>query len=400
MNFEFDDVTKELHGRLSSFLDEEIYAAEPVLERELAENPDIWSPQPIVRHLQRRARERGLWNLFHTGEGGAGLTNLQYAPLAELSGRSLKLAPAAMNCAAPDTGNMAVLEQFGTPEQKEKWLVPLLDARIRSAFCMTEPDVASSDATNVQTSMRRDGNEYVISGRKWWTTGAMNPEAALFIVMGKTDPEAERHRQQSQILVARDTPGVTVLRPLSVFGYDDRDHGGHAEVIFDDVRVPASNLLGQEGEGFAIAQARLGPGRIHHCMRALGSAERALELMAERSVSRSTFGRRLGDHGVVRQWLAESRVSIEANRLLVLKAAWMMDTAGNKEAHSAIQAIKISVPRAVEQILDRAVQLFGAAGVSADTPLAEMYASIRTMRIIDGPDEVHLSAFGKAQLPA
>jgi len=398
MNFDYDSTTTRLMADVTRFLDEEIYPAEPILERQLRDNPERWSFQPIVAELQKSARERGLWNLFHPGVGGAGLTNLQYAPLAELSGRSLKLAPIAMNCAAPDTGNMAVLDQFGTPEQRERWLAPLLDGRIRSAFCMTEPDVASSDATNVQTSIARDGNDYVINGRKWWTTGAMSPDATIFIVMGKTDPDADRHRQQSQVLVPRDTSGVTVVRPLSVFGYDDRDHGGHAEVVFDNVRVPVSNIIAGEGEGFAIAQARLGPGRIHHCMRALGSAERAMELMAERAADRVTFGRPLGDQGVVREWLAESRIAIEANRLLVLKAAWLMDTQGNKAAHSAIQAIKISVPRAVQSIMDRAIQLFGAAGVSNDYPLAEMFASIRTMRIIDGPDEVHLSAYGKAEL--
>ncbi|MBY6060999.1 acyl-CoA dehydrogenase family protein [Microbacterium esteraromaticum] len=398
MHFAYDETTTRLQRELTRFLDEEVYPAEPVLEAQLRAHPERWSPQPVLRDLQAAARARGLWNLFHPGEGGAGLSNLQYAPLAELSGRSLKLAPAAMNCAAPDTGNMAVLDQFGTLEQKERWLQPLLDGTIRSAFCMTEPDVASSDATNIRTSIRRDGDHYVVNGRKWWTTGAMNPEATIFIVMGKTDSDAARHRQQSQVLVPRNTPGVTVVRPLKVFGYDDRDHGGHAEVRFDDVRVPVANLIAKEGDGFAIAQARLGPGRIHHCMRAIGSAERALELMSERAVTRTTFGRALGDHGVVREWLAESRIAIEANRLLVLKAAWLMDTQGNKAAHSAIQAIKISVPRAVEQILSRAVQLFGAAGVSDDTPLAEMFASIRTMRIIDGPDEVHLSAYGKAQL--
>ncbi|MDF1478604.1 acyl-CoA dehydrogenase family protein [Leifsonia sp. H3M29-4] len=398
MHFGYDATTTRLIGEVQRFLDEEVYPAEPVLEEQLRANPERWSFQPIVGELQRSARDRGLWNLFHPGDGGAGLSNLQYAPLAELSGRSLKLAPIAMNCAAPDTGNMAALDEFGTEEQKRQWLEPLLDGRIRSAFCMTEPEVASSDATNIQTSIRRDGDHYVINGRKWWTTGAMSPDAAIFIVMGKTDPEAHRHRQQSQVLVPRDTPGVTVVRPLSVFGYDDRDHGGHAEVLFEDVRVPVSNRLAGEGDGFAIAQARLGPGRIHHCMRALGSAERALDLMGERAMSRATFGRALGDHGVVREWLAESRIAIEANRLLVLKAAWLMDTQGNKAAHSAIQAIKISVPRAVQSIMDRAIQLFGAAGVSSDFPLAEMFASIRTMRIIDGPDEVHLSAYGKAQL--
>jgi acyl-CoA dehydrogenase len=398
VHFEYDATTQRLAREVESFLEDEVYPAEPILEQQLRDNPERWSPQEVVIDLQAKARARGLWNLFHPGEGGAGLSNLQYAPLAELTGRSLKLAPAAMNCAAPDTGNMAVLDEFGTARQKQEWLVPLLDGNIRSAFCMTEPDVASSDATNIQTSIRRDGQHYVINGRKWWTTGAMNPQATIFIVMGKTDPEAHRHRQQSQVLVPRDTPGVTIVRPLTVFGYDDRDHGGHAEVLFEDVRVPVENLIAGEGDGFAIAQARLGPGRIHHCMRALGSAEHALDLMSHRAVDRSTFGRALGDHGVVREWLAESRIAIEANRLLVLKAAWLMDTQGNKAAHSAIQAIKISVPRAVEQIMDRAVQLFGAAGVSGDTPLAEMFASIRTMRIIDGPDEVHLSAFGKSQL--
>ena len=398
MDFAYDEKTKQLIGEVTRFLEEEVYPAEPVLEQQLHDNPDQWSPQPIIRELQQKARERGLWNLFHPGKEGAGLTNLRYAPLAELSGRSLKLAPAAMNCAAPDTGNMAVLSDFGTAEQKKQWLEPLLDARIRSAFCMTEPAVASSDATNVETSIRRDGSDYVINGRKWWTTGAMNPEAAIFIVMGKTDPDAERHRQQSMILVPRDTPGVRVVRPLTVFGYDDRDHGGHAEVVFEDVRVPAENILKGEGEGFAIAQARLGPGRIHHCMRALGSAERALELMADRANSRIAFGQPLARQGVIREWMAESRIAIETNRLLVLKTAWLMDTVGNRAAHSEIQAIKISVPRAVQTILDRAIQLFGAGGLSSDHPLAEMSASIRTMRIIDGPDEVHLAALGKAEL--
>lgn len=398
MDFDYDSTTTGLLAKLTAFLEEEIYPAEAVLEEQLRANPERWSFQPIVLELQQKAKDRGLWNLFHQGEGGAGLTNLQYAPLAELSGRSLKLAPAAMNCAAPDTGNMAVLEEFGTPEQKERWLVPLLAGEIRSAFCMTEPAVASSDATNVETSIRRDGDEYVINGRKWWTTGAMSPAATIFIVMGKTDVSAHRHRQQSQVLVPRDTPGVTIVRPLSVFGYDDRDHGGHAEVVFDDVRVPVGNVISAEGDGFTIAQARLGPGRIHHCMRALGSAERALDLMVERANSRTTFGKPLADQGVIREWIAESRIAIEANRLLVLKAAWLMDTAGNKAAHSSIQAIKISVPRAVQAIMDRAIQIFGAAGLSGDYPIAEMFASIRTMRIIDGPDEVHLSAYGKGEL--
>lgn len=398
MDFNYDAKTLGLIAEVTDFLERDVYPAEPVLEHQLRENADQWSPQPIIRELQDKARARGLWNLFHPGAEGAGLTNLQYAPLAELSGRSLKLAPAAMNCAAPDTGNMAVLSDFGTDEQKQRWLEPLLDARIRSAFCMTEPDVASSDATNVETSIMRDGDHYVINGRKWWTTGAMNPEAAIFIVMGKTDPNAERHRQQSMVLVPRDTAGVTVVRPLTVFGYDDRDHGGHAEVVFDDVRVPIANIIKGEGEGFAIAQARLGPGRIHHCMRALGSAERALDFMKERANSRVAFGQPLANQGVIREWIAESRIAIESNRLLVLKTAWLMDTVGNRAAHSEIQAIKISVPRVVQTIMDRAIQLFGAGGLSADYPIAEMFASIRSMRIIDGPDEVHLAALGKAGL--
>jgi acyl-CoA dehydrogenase len=398
MDFAYDETTSLLIDEVKDFLEKDVYPAEPVLEQQLRDNPERWSPQPIIRDLQRKARDRGLWNLFHPGKEGAGLTNLQYAPLAELSGRSLKLAPASMNCAAPDTGNMSVLSDFGTVEQKVRWLEPLLDARIRSAFCMTEPDVASSDATNVETRIQREGTEYVINGRKWWSTGAMNPDATIFIVMGKTDPTTDRHRQQSMVLVPRDTPGVTVVRPLTVFGYDDRDHGGHAEVLFDNARVPIGNILKGEGEGFAIAQARLGPGRIHHCMRALGSAERALELMAGRANTRVAFGQPLANQGVIREWMAESRIAIESNRLLVLKTAWLMDTAGNRAAHSEIQAIKISVPRAVERIMNRAIQLFGAGGLSSDHPLAEMYASIRTMRIIDGPDEVHLAALGKAEV--
>ncbi|MCU1423638.1 MAG: acyl-CoA dehydrogenase, partial [Microbacteriaceae bacterium] len=318
-------------------------------------------------------------------------------PIAELSGRSLLIAPEAMNCAAPDTGNMEVLEQFGTAEQRERWLEPLLDARIRSSFCMTEPDVASSDATNIATSIERNGDDYLVTGRKWWSTGAMNPEAEIFIVMGVTDAAAPRHRQQSMILVPRDTPGVRIVRPLTVFGYDDREHGGHAEIVFDHARVPATNLIAGEGEGFAIAQARLGPGRIHHCMRAIGMAERALDLMRERAKSRVAFGRPLAEQGVVREWLGESRIELESLRLLVLKTAWLMDTQGNRAAMTEIQSIKIAVPRAAVRIIDRAIQLFGAAGLSEDTPLAELYAAARALRLADGPDEVHLSSLGKAE---
>ncbi|MCR2826060.1 acyl-CoA dehydrogenase family protein [Microbacterium sp. zg.Y909] len=398
MDFAHDDTTRQLAERARAFVDEHVVPAEAVLQEQLDATPGEWAFRPIVTELRERARAAGLWNLFLPGEHGAGLTNLQYAPIAEITGWSPRLAPVAFNCAAPDTGNMEVLHDFGTPAQQERWLEPLLDARIRSAFCMTEPDVASSDATNIGTRIRRDGDSYVVSGRKWWSTGAMNPDAAIFIVMGKTDPDAERHRQQSMILVPRDAPGVRVERALTVFGYDDRDHGGHAEVVFDDVRVPAENLLAGEGDGFAIAQARLGPGRIHHCMRALGMGERALALMTDRANERVAFGRTLGEQGVIREWIAEARIELEALRLLVLKTAWLMDTVGNRKAMTEIQAIKIAVPRAVQRILDRAIQVFGAAGVSQDTPLAELFAGIRTLRIADGPDEVHLNSLGRAQL--
>lgn len=398
MDFALDDRSRELTELARAFLDEHVLPAEPVLDEQLAATPDEWSVRPIVRHLQTKARAQGLWNLFLPGDKGAGLTNLQYAPIAEVTGWSPRLAPPAFNCAAPDTGNMEVLSEFGTAAQRERWLEPLLRADIRSSFCMTEPDAASSDATNISTRIRRDGDDYVVTGRKWWSTGAMNPDAAIFIVMGKTDPEAERHRQQSMILVPRDTPGVRIVRPLSVFGYDDRDHGGHAEIAFEDVRVPATNLIGDEGSGFAIAQARLGPGRIHHCMRALGMGERALSLVRERANARHAFGRSLAEQGVVREWAAESRIQLEALRLLVLKTAWLMDTVGNRRAMTEIQAIKIAVPRAVQTIVDRAIQLFGAAGVSSDTPLAELYAGIRSLRIADGPDEVHLNSLGRAEL--
>ncbi|MFE5410976.1 acyl-CoA dehydrogenase family protein [Microbacterium sp. NPDC056569] len=399
MDFAPDATTRDRTERARAFLEEHVLPAEPVLDAQLAATPGDWTVRPIVRELQAEARGQGLWNLFLPGDhGGAGLTNLQYAPVAEVTGWSPRLAPAAFNCAAPDTGNMEVLNDFGTPAQKERWLEPLLDARIRSAFCMTEPDVASSDATNIGTRIRRDGDHYVISGRKWWSTGAMNPDAAVFIVMGKTDPDAARHRQQSMILVPRDTAGVRIVRPLTVFGYDDRDHGGHAEIAFDDVRVPAENLIAGEGDGFAIAQARLGPGRIHHCMRALGMGERALALMIERASARHAFGRTLAEQGVVREWIAEARIQLEALRLLVLKTAWLMDTVGNRHAMTEIQAIKIAVPRAVQQIVDRAIQLHGGAGVASDTPLAELYAGVRSLRIADGPDEVHLAGLGRAQL--
>ena len=400
MDFAFDARTEELRAVLLDFMDTHVHPAETTFHAQLAEldDPWAWDSVPVLAELRTAARERGLWNLFLPGEEGGGLTNLQYAPLAEISGRSGHLAPAVMNCAAPDTGNMEVLALFGTPEQKERWLAPLLDGTIRSAFAMTEPAVASSDATNIGLSIVRDGDEYVLNGRKWWITGAMNPNCRVLIVMGKTDPTAERHRQQSMILVERDTPGLEVVRGMHVMGYDDHDHGGHAELAFTDVRVPVGNLVAGEGDGFGIAQARLGPGRIHHCMRSIGLAERAIELMCERADDRVAFGRPLADQGVVRTWIAESRVRLEQLRLLVLKTAWLMDTVGNKGAHTEIQAIKIATPETVQWILDKAIQVHGAAGLSQDLPLAAMYAGIRTLRFADGPDEVHKNALAKAEL--
>lgn len=400
MDFTPDDTTERLRDRLLEFMDEQVYPAEPVFDEQRAEltDPWAWSSVPVLADLRREARARGLWNLFLPGEQGAGLTNLQYAPLAEVSGRSARLAPPALNCSAPDTGNMEVLALFGTDDQRAAWLDPLLNAEIRSAFAMTEPEVASSDATNIETRIERDGDEYVLNGRKWWTSGALNPHAAILIVMGKTDPAEQRHQQQSMILVPRDTPGLEIKRGIHVFGYDDSEHGGHAELEFHDVRVPASNLIGNEGDGFAIAQARLGPGRIHHCMRSIGVAERAIELMCQRAANREAFGKPLAEQGVVRDWIAEARVRVEQLRLLVLKTAWLMDTVGNKGAHTEIQAIKIATPKTVEWILDKAIQVHGAGGLSQDFPLAGSFASVRTLRLADGPDEVHKNALARNEL--
>jgi acyl-CoA dehydrogenase len=386
MDFGFDATTEDYRTRLLAFMDEHVYPAEAGWHSE------GWAAPASLAGLQAAARDAGLWNLFRT------LTNAQYAPLAEITGRSPDIAPAALNCAAPDTGNMEVLAEFGSPEQQRRWLTPLLDGAIRSAFAMTEPDVASSDATNIGTRIVRDGDEYVITGRKFYISGAMNPNCAIFIVMGKTDPDGARHVQQSMVLVPRDSPGVTVKRGMTVFGYDDGDHGGHAEVVFDRVRVPVSNLIGEEGSGFAISQARLGPGRIHHCMRLIGMGERALELMCRRALDRTAFGRPLADQGVVQDWIAESRVRIEQARLLVLKAAWLMDTVGNKGAHTEIQAIKITTPGTVEWIIDKAIQTYGAAGVGQDTPLARLWAQTRTLRLADGPDEVHKRSLARREL--
>jgi acyl-CoA dehydrogenase len=401
MEFAYDARTEELRDQLQAFIDEHILPAEQVFEEQaakLASEGRGWERPPIMDDLKAKAKHRGLWNLFlaHHPEG-AGLTNLQYAPLAELSGRSF-LTPEALNCAAPDTGNMEVLAEFGTKAQQDRWLRPLLDGEIRSAFCMTEPDVASSDATNISTSIVRDGDVYVINGRKWWSSGAMDPRCQILIVMGKSNPDADRHRQQSQILVPRNTPGVDIQRGMHVFGYTDGTHGGHAEVVFSDVRVPVENVISGEGEGFAIAQARLGPGRIHHCMRQIGAAERALELMCRRVTSRVAWGKPLADQGVIQDWIADARVQIEAARLLVLKTAWLMDTVGNKGAHTEIQSIKILVPQMTERIMDKAIQAHGAGGVSQDFPLAALWAHARTLRLADGPDEVHKRSLAYREL--
>ncbi|MGH4030779.1 acyl-CoA dehydrogenase family protein [Actinomycetota bacterium Odt1-20B] len=403
MDFAYDARTEELRATLRSFMDEYVYPAEAVAHEQRARLASPWDTPPVVEELKARARGLGLWNLFlPDAEHGAGLTNLQYAPLAELTGRSPQLAPTALNCAAPDTGNMEVLAQFGTAEQKKRWLEPLLAGEIRSAFAMTEPDVASSDATNITTHIERAPDnpaEYVITGRKWYISGAMNPDCKIFIVMGKTAPDSpDPRRQQSMVLVPRDTPGLEVRRAMQVFGYEDHYHGGHAEVVFDRVRVPVENLIGEENGGFAIAQARLGPGRIHHCMRLIGMAERAIELMCRRAVSRAAFGKPLAAQGVVREWIADARVAVEQLRLLVLKTAWLMDTVGNRGAHTEIQAIKIATPRTVCDILDKAVQLHGAGGVSQDFPLAELWAAARTLRLADGPDEVHQRSLARREL--
>jgi acyl-CoA dehydrogenase len=402
MDFAYDTHTEELRKRLLEFMDEWVYPAEAVFAEQVAANAragDPWRRPAVMAELKDQARGRGLWNLFLAhNDSGPGLTNLQYAPLAEITGRSPWLAPEALNCAAPDTGNMELLAAFGTEQQRDRWLRPLLDGEIRSAFCMTEPDVASSDASNIATRIERDGAEYVINGRKWWSSGAMNPECEILIVMGRTAADGDRHRQQSMILVPRDTPGISMLRGMTLFGYDDAPHGGHAEVEFRDVRVPAANLIGGEGDGFAIAQARLGPGRIHHCMRLIGASERALELMCRRVTERTAFGKPLAEQGVIQDWIAEARVRIEQARLLVLKTAWMMDTVGNRGAHTEIQAIKIATPAMAEWVIDKAIQAHGAAGVSQDFPLAALWANARTLRFADGPDEVHKRSLARREL--
>ena len=396
MDFELSDRAKDLRERLLAFMDEHVYPAEPVWAEQVRAGDTPHVHPPVMEELKAEARRRGLWNLFLPDEEhGAGLSNVDYAPLAEVMGRT-KIAAEACNCNAPDTGNMEVLHQFGSPEQKERWLHPLLEGEIRSAFAMTEPDVASSDATNIGMRIERDGGHYVLNGRKWWTTNAMHPNLRILIVMGKTDPGAHVYGQQSMVLVPADTPGLEFKRSLPVFGYHDPE--GHAELGFTDVRVPVENIIAGEGMGFMIAQARLGPGRIHHCMRAIGAAERALELMVDRADARETFGKPVSHNANIRDWIAESRIELEMARLLVMKTAWLMDTVGNQHARIEISGIKFAVPNICLKIIDRAIQVHGGGGVSDDFPLAYMYAQMRTLRLADGPDEVHKLSLARQEL--
>jgi acyl-CoA dehydrogenase len=412
VDFRHSERSEALQEQVRRFLDEHVYPAEHTFEEQAAANRAAGTPfrtPEVLAGLKDAAKQQGLWNLFlpegssrpdHVTDQryGAGLSVLDYAPIAELTGRSAAIAPEAMNCAAPDTGNMELLAMFATPEQTEQWLQPLLRGEIRSCFSMTEPAVASSDATNISATITADGDGYVVNGRKWWSTGAMRPECKVAIVMGVSDPDAARYQRHSMILVPLDTPGVTVERSTTVFGYDDGPHGGHGVITFDNARVPAGSLLGPQGGGFMMAQARLGPGRIHHCMRSIGMAERALSMMCERAASRSTFGAPIAQHGVVQEWIAESRLAIEQARLLVLKTAWLIDTVGAREARTEIAAIKVAAPRAASYVLDRAIQVHGAAGISGDTPLAEAWAQLRTLHFADGPDEVHLRTIARVEL--
>jgi len=397
MEFAYSPKVEELRGRLTRFMDDLVYPAEPTYQAEMSAAASPHHHPQVIEHLKSEARSRGLWNLFlPDAELGAGLSVLEYAPLAEITGRSPEIAPESLNCSAPDTGNMEILHMFGTVEQKETWLGPLLEGEIRSCFSMTEPDVASSDATNIRTRIEKEGREYRITGRKWFSSGAASPRCKVSIVMGVTDPDSDRHRRHSMVLVPMDSPGVTVEREPTVFGYQDR--GGHPQILFDEVRVPVDNLLGEQGGGFAIAQARLGPGRIHHCMRAIGAAERCLDLMVQRSQSRTAFGRPLSEQGVIGEWIAEARIDIEQARLLVLKTAWMIDNMGVKAARTEIAAIKVVAPAVLTRVADRAIQLFGAGGFTDDYPLARFYALGRWLRIADGPDEVHRRSVAKAEL--
>ncbi|MDH5675132.1 MAG: acyl-CoA dehydrogenase family protein [Myxococcales bacterium] len=396
LSFQFSDSARDLHARVLEFAQKEIAPAEPIFSAQVAEG-DRWAPTPIMEQLKKKARANGLWNLFlPESEFGGGLTNLEYAAIAEITGY-YPLLSEAMNCSAPDTGNMEVLVRYGSDALRERWLQPLLDGEIRSAFCMTEPDVASSDATNIQSSIVRDGDEYVINGRKWWSSGAGDPRCKVFIFMGKNDPDAPRHHQQSMIVVPRDTEGVTIKRVLTVFGYDHAPHG-HAEIEFKDVRVPADHMLLGEGRGFEIAQGRLGPGRIHHCMRSIGTAERALQLMCNRVQKRVAFGQKLADMGSIRQDIARSRIEIDQARLLTMRAAHMMDTVGNKQARQEIAAIKVAAPSMALAVIDRAIQAHGGMGVCQDTFLAGAWANQRTLRLADGPDEVHMDQIARLEL--
>ena len=397
MEFALTPTAAKLRHELVDFMEERVRPAEAVFRQQLAEGGDPHGHPPVMEELKAEARERSLWNLFlpHKTQWTDGLSNLDYAHLAEIMGRS-PIGPEACNCSAPDTGNMEILTMFGTPAQQEEWLLPLLEGRIRSAFAMTEPAVASSDATNIECRIERDGDDFVINGHKWWTSNAFHPRCRIFIVMGKTDPSAPAHRQQSMVLVPKDAPGITVHRNLEVFGFTDRE--GHAEITFENVRVPVSNLLGEEGGGFAIAQARLGPGRIHHCMRTIGVAERALELMVDRVKHRVAFGKPLAEQGVIQEWIADSRIEIDQARLYTLYTAWLMDTKGNKAARTEVAGIKVAVPNMALRVIDRAIQAHGGGGVSQDFPLAEMYAHIRTLRLADGPDEVHRRTVARREL--
>lgn len=397
MDFSYSDRVEDYRARLLDFMDSHVYPAEPTYRQQMEDSGDPHHHPAILEDLKKEARGRGLWNLFLPDKvDGGGLSVLEYAPLAEITGRSVSIAPEAINCSAPDTGNMEILHMFGTSEQKEVWLHPLLEGEIRSCFSMTEPDVASSDATNIRTRIERDGDEYVITGRKWFSSGAASPRCKFSIVMGVSNPQADRHRMQSMIIVPMDTPGVQIEREPTVFGYQDR--GGHPQIHFQGVRVTGSNLLGEEGGGFAIAQARLGPGRIHHCMRAIGAAERCLDLMIQRSQARVAFGKPLSDQGVVREWIADARIQIEQVRLLILKTAWMIDKMGTKGARTEIAAIKVAAPNLLTSIADNAMQLFGAAGFTEDWPIAGLYSMGRWLRIADGPDEVHRRSVARAEL--
>jgi acyl-CoA dehydrogenase len=398
VDFAYDETTEELRARLTAFMEDHVLPAEPVFDAQAATG-EPWSTPPVMEELKCAARAQGLWNLFLPDPRyGAGLTNLQYAPLAEITGRSPIVAPEALNCSAPDTGNMELLALFASDEQRARWLEALLAGEIRSAFAMTEPAVASSDARNIATRIVRDGDDYVVTGRKWWISGAMSPRCELLIVMGVTDPEAEPCRRQSMVLVPRNAPGVEILRSTRVLGYDDGPHGGHAEIVFDGVRVRASSLLGDEGGGFRMAQERLGPGRIHHAMRAVGIAERSLDLLIDRAAARDAFGGPIVDQGVIRAWIADARIRIEQTRLLVLKTAWLMDTVGNRGARIEISAIKVAAAELAQWVADRAIQVHGAAGVSEDFVLAQLFAHARILRIADGPDEVHRMAIARREI--